>query len=233
MAVDEAILLSQSKESFAPTLRFYAWNPSSISLGYFQKITEEDKKKWNKLKIPVVRRLSGGRAVFHNNDLTYSFIIRENLNLLPKNISASCDLIGECLCLGLEKFGIDQKIIEVNSALTVKNIKNKNCFNIFSRGEILVNGRKLIGSAQVRKKGVILQHGSILMNYLPVWGAPDSDSRTMITLKEIIGREIKQEEIIPFIISGFEEVFNVKFKTGCLTGEEKRSAVELEKKYKG
>ncbi|MDD5772514.1 MAG: biotin/lipoate A/B protein ligase family protein [bacterium] len=229
MAVDEAVLISQSRESLAPTLRFYTWDPPSVSLGYFQKITEEDKKKWKKLKIPVVRRLSGGRAVFHNHDLTYSFIIRENLNLLPKNISASCNLIGECLCRGLKSFGIDQKLTEVNNTLTL-NIKNKNCFNIFSKGEILINKRKLVGSAQVRKKGVILQHGSILMNDLPVW--ENTDPSKMITLKEILGREIRSEEIIPFIVSGFESVFNSKFEAGCLTDEEKVLAVDLENKYK-
>ncbi len=129
MAVDEAILISHSKEDISPTLRFYTWDPPSISLGYFQRITEEDKKKWQRLNIPVVRRLSGGRAVFHNHDLTYGFIIREDFGLLPKNISDSCRIIGECLCLGLKSFGIDQKLIEINNILT-KNIGNRNCFNI-------------------------------------------------------------------------------------------------------
>ena len=137
-------------------------------------------------------------------------------------------MIGECLCRGLKRFGIDQRSIEVNNKLT-KNIGKRNCFNIFSRGEILIDKRKLIGSAQVRKKGVILQHGSILMNHLPSW--ENIDPVTMITLKEVLRRKIKYEEIIPFIVSGFEDVFNVKFKIGCLTDEEKALVADLEKKY--
>lgn len=240
MAVDEAILLSHSREKTPPTLRFYTWIPPGISIGYFQKISEKEKNTWDKLNIPFVRRLSGGRAVYHNNDLTYSFIIREEYNLLPKNISESCEIIGRCLYQGLRSFGLSEKFLEINYRKKLvrrggnteyRTQNTENCFKLLSQGEILFDKRKLIGSAQVRKKGAILQHGSILVNYLPVWDN-DSNLQKMITLKEILGRPVEFKKIIPFIVSGFEEVFDIKFNAGELTAEEKNLARGLEVKYR-
>ncbi|MEW6087862.1 MAG: biotin/lipoate A/B protein ligase family protein [bacterium] len=233
MAVDEAVLLAHSQKKTQPTLRFYTWDPPCISLGYFQKAAEEDRKKWQGLNVPFVRRLSGGRAVFHNHDLTYSFTIHEDYNLLPKNIIQSCQIIGQCLYKGLNFFGISGKLLEINNLrqrAEKKGRETKDCFNVFSSGEILYARRKLIGSAQVRKKGVILQHGSILMNYPPVLG--NTESLRTITLKEILGHEVKPEEIIPCIIKGFENIFNVKFENVCLTDEEKKTAKKLELEYR-
>ncbi len=141
MALDE-ICMDHVREGIAlPTIRFYRWHPNAVSIGYFQNISREislDRCKG----IDIVRRQTGGGSVYHDfkSELTYSVISKEEL--FPKNIIKSYELICNYIIDGLKNIGIKSKFAPIN--------------------DILINDKKVSGSAQTRKKGVLLQHGTIL-----------------------------------------------------------------------
>src|SRR3989338_2364583 len=147
MSIDEAIL-SHCK---IPTLRVYGWKPSAISLGYNQDIEEINIDECEKNKIDVVRRVTGGKAVFHDKEITYSFILPEDLGLLPKEINESYKEIANALILALKKFNIDAEIKK-----TPEKIKTSICFNSSNWYELLKQMLVLIFS------GVFFISASIL-----------------------------------------------------------------------
>src|SRR3989338_10279291 len=110
MAVDEALMLLSNK----PVVRFYGWKPSAISLGYSQNIEKINIEKCEKLNINIVRRITGGKAVFHDKELTYSFICSEKDNLLPKSIRDSYFVISKGILMALKKLGINANIKKEN-----------------------------------------------------------------------------------------------------------------------
>ena len=153
MAIDEALL--QSKE---PVLRFYQWKPSALSLGYFQNVKDIDLKGCKKRKIDVVRRLTGGKTVLHDKELTYSLVIDEKL--MPKSVIESYKIISKCILYALKSLGV-----KASMKKSVKKSKSSAiCFTEPSYYEIVVNGKKIVGSAQTRRQGKLLQHGSILLD---------------------------------------------------------------------
>ncbi len=138
MALDE-VLINGVKE--VPILKIYGWKPPCVSIGYFQSMNEEvDVEKCKQVGIDCVRRITGGGAVFHENELTYSFISRN----YPQGIIQSYEMVCEILILTLKKLGFDAKFSPLN--------------------DITVGGRKVCGNAQTRKNGVMLQHGTMLLD---------------------------------------------------------------------
>ncbi len=172
MAIDEALLGTKP-----PVLRFYAWKPAGLSIGYFQSIKSFNFENLKKNNVKLVRRLTGGNAVLHDKELTYSFIIDMskmqsifehvknpngvfNKNNMPKSVIESYREISKGLLLGLKNLGLKAEMNEE----VAKGEKSAVCFNDPSWYEILVNGKKIIGSAQKRINGKILQHGAILID---------------------------------------------------------------------
>jgi len=145
MGLDEAILGSVAAGSSPPTLRFYGWKPAAISLGYFQGINEEvDIQACRDRGIDVVRRVTGGGAVFHDAELTYSIVIPERHRLAPDSITDSYEILCAGIVQGLSILGVESKFVPIN--------------------DIVSAGRKISGNAQTRKKGCLLQHGTILLD---------------------------------------------------------------------
>ena len=132
MAIDEALISSPS-----PVLRFYGWKPAGLSLGYFQDISQINTQFAKDNGIDVVRRLTGGNAVLHEHELTYSFIIDESL--MPKSVLESYKAISRGLLLGLRKLGIKAAMNEE----VVPGKKSAVCFNDPSWYEIVVDGKKI------------------------------------------------------------------------------------------
>ncbi|MBI4682522.1 MAG: lipoate--protein ligase family protein [Nitrospirae bacterium] len=163
MALDEAISEAVRQKLSPPTLRFYRWDRPSLSLGYFQKVSDIDIDYCNKKGYPVVRRQTGGRAVLHDSELTYSFSAPADSQLFKGSLLDNFTVISNAMILGLELNGIKAKA----SFSRTRNpgYKNPACFKAVSFGEITVNGRKIIGSAQKRYKDGFLQHGSILLSF--------------------------------------------------------------------
>ena len=166
MAVDEALAEGLKGGSGMPVLRVFGWNPPAVSFGYNQHPCREvDVEKCRRANIDVVRRPTGGRAVLHWEELTYSVICSEDNAKLGGAIGHTCRIIGECLVHGLQLFGVDAALEKVNSRRASPRPRSGTapCFSSTSRWEVNCKGRKLIGSAQRRVQGVILQHGSLLL----------------------------------------------------------------------
>ena len=224
MAIDRAILVANSRGIVPPTVRFYHWLPPAISIGYFQSLTEEiDLDCCKKNGVDYVRRITGGGAVFHENELTYSIVIPEDHKEIPKNIMDSYGRICGAIMKGLKHFGIDSTYHPIN--------------------DILSNGKKISGNAQTRKHKTVLQHGTVLL---------DVDVEKMFTLlkvsneklidklvsdvkqrvtsaKHVLNREVFFDEIVDDMKKGFEDEFNVKLIEGDLTDEEQNLATDFEK----
>ncbi|WP_110111296.1 biotin/lipoate A/B protein ligase family protein [Bacillus sp. CGMCC 1.16541] len=168
MALDEALLDWHSQGEIPPTIRFYGWNPPTLSIGYFQKAEKEiDLDKVKELGLGFVRRPTGGRGVLHEHELTYSVIVSESHPDMPHTVTEAYRVISEGLLEGFRKLGLEAyfaipRTEEEKSSL--KNPRSSVCFDAPSWYELVVEGRKVAGSAQTRQKGVILQHGSILLD---------------------------------------------------------------------
>lgn len=168
MAIDEAIMNAMSEGKAPPTLRFYSWQPATLSIGYFQKAEDEiDLEKVEEKGIGFVRRPTGGRAVLHDQELTYSMILPETYPDMPSSVTESYRVLSNGLLYGFRKLGLQADMVTLadeEEKAKYASAGSSACFDSPSWYELVVEGRKVAGSAQVRQKGVILQHGSILLD---------------------------------------------------------------------
>lgn len=203
MARDEMLLEDAiSRKSQEPIFRFYGWSPSCVSLGKNQKDIFIDKEYLSKLAIDVVRRQTGGRALFHDKELTYSYITPAKIIPNGENIEKSYLYISQILINIFFELGINLSIGGCPRHIS----RNNYCMSVSTGADLCWNGRKFIGSAQFRKNGYILQHGSILLDYdreliLKIFNEA-TDFNSIVTLKEI-NPDIKFEDII----SSFKNIY--------------------------
>jgi lipoyl(octanoyl) transferase len=251
MALDEALLDWNSEGKIPPTIRFYGWNPPTLSIGYFQKVEREiDLEAVKKYGLGFVRRPTGGRGVLHDQELTYSVIVSEEHPEMPHTVTEAYRVISEGILQGFRKLGLDAYFAVPKTAEEREGLKNPRsavCFDAPSWYELVVEGRKVAGSAQTRQKGVILQHGSILL---------DIDEDKLFDLfkypservKERMQRNFKNKAVAinalrekPVTIDeaklafkeGFEEGLNIVLEPYQLTDEELDYVHEIaEKRYK-
>ncbi|MDQ0213845.1 lipoate-protein ligase A [Oikeobacillus pervagus] len=168
MALDEALLDWHSEGVIPPVIRFYGWDPATLSIGYFQKVEKEiDLDAVKKHHLGFVRRPTGGRGVLHEHELTYSVIVTEEHPKMPSSVTEAYRVISAGILKGFHHLGLDAYFAvphtdEEKSKL--KNPRSSVCFDAPSWYELVVEGRKVAGSAQTRQKGIILQHGSILLD---------------------------------------------------------------------
>ena len=221
MAVDEELLARAQAGEQIPVLRFYTWAPAAVSIGRFQKIEDAvNAGACERRGIDIVRRITGGRAVLHSRELTYSVIARTDNPLFPANVLGTYKLIAAGLLQGLKNLGIPAEMVSRSgrhAALVKKNAKDPACFSSPSWYEIIVHGRKIIGSAQRRLSGAFLQHGSILMDYDPAFEAeviPGGCSNDVVTcIRRELGRDIPLEEVKHAFVKGFSEALAIDFKS--------------------
>ena len=218
MQLDEALALRLKDESGSPTLRVYGWDPTTISIGFNQQMEDFDLRKVLEDGIEIVRRPTGGRAILHAHELTYSVVLhRENRGPL-----ALYRLISEGLLQSLKLLGIEAQLStnEVKFKQTYQHSSSIPCFSSSAKYEIQYDGRKLIGSAQRRYGDIVLQHGSLLLgpqhrtivDYL----APRAhDSKRVLEehllthttdVETILGRRVNFEEAADCMRKGFEFV---------------------------
>jgi lipoyl(octanoyl) transferase len=162
MAVDEVLLAGVAAGSAPPTLRFYEWAPPCLSLGYFQAFEVVDVAGCRRLGVDVVRRPTGGRAILHDRELTYSVALPLRLLGDERGVLPSYHRISLALAGGLHRLGVPA-VLAPEAAAQSGPDHGPVCFDRPSAHEILLGGRKLVGSAQVRRATAILQHGSILI----------------------------------------------------------------------
>lgn len=157
MAVDEAILTAVAAGGVPPTLRFYQWKPACLSLGYGQRAREADLERLHERGWEIVRRPTGGRAILHRHELTYSLALPIDHPIAAGGIIESYRRISDALLTGLQALGLHANADRMADDAHLTPV----CFETPSHYEITVAGKKLIGSAQVRRKGGMLQHGSL------------------------------------------------------------------------
>jgi lipoyl(octanoyl) transferase len=241
MAVDEAILIQYLDNPVPPTLRFYGWEIPTLSLGYFQEAGREvNMPDLKKRGFGFVRRCTGGRAVLHHRELTYSIIGGEK-DGFPNSLAEVYLFISKALADTFRRFGVTAQL---HSTGLSGNPGTGACFATPSWYEILVDNRKLVGSAQFRLKNSFLQHGSILVDFSaadlvsvlnlhqksPAEAIADLEKK--VTSFTQLGIIIQPEELSHAIKAGFERVYGIECKAGSLSGEEQRLIKQLmEEKY--
>jgi len=239
MAVDEAILEAVGRGDSLPTLRLYAWEPACLSLGYAQPLGDVDLPRLQARGWDLVRRLTGGRAVLHTDEITYSVIAPLAEPRVAGTVIESYSRLAAAL---LEAFRLLGLVVEVHEhAGTNSRTPNPVCFEVPSTSEITVGGRKLVGSAQARRKEGILQHGSLplsgdLTRILQVLAYPDEESRTRAashlleratTVEIALGRVVSFNEAAQAYGNAFRSVLNLDLQPGELGPQEKARSGEL------
>jgi lipoate-protein ligase A len=233
MAADEAIFLQSRDRTSPPTVRFYAWLAPAVSIGYFQQVDRDiDLSACRNKSIDIVRRPTGGKAVFHGQDLTYAAVGRERRDGFPADILGTYRMISHCLIRGLHELGIEAHMAE-DGRKTAEMSAEASCFSTPSRYELLVKGRKICGSAQVRSHGAFLQHGSLLLEFDPLRASeillPHRDGRdrqimhlrqSVTSLREQGASFPDMETLCRMMKTGFETVLGIQLEEGTLTPEE-------------
>ncbi|MBI5682989.1 MAG: lipoate--protein ligase family protein [Deltaproteobacteria bacterium] len=217
MAVDEAMLTACEKGESPSTIRFYKWDRTTLSIGFFQK-SEACFKRCSALNIPIVRRVTGGRAVLHDVELTYS-VVTNDAELLEKGIIGAYKVVSRCIVDALMDLGLDACIMDARDKRFASKGKTKeSCFDFVSRYEITINGRKIIGSAQKRLKNAFLQHGSIIMDVnkdLQMSIFDTTDASMIDGINSYI--DVDADSVIESILKRFGETMDVKLINGRLT----------------
>lgn len=242
MAVDEAIHRACQRGEVGPTLRFYQWRPACLSLGYFQEVEKEvDLDGLTREGVDLVRRPTGGKAVLHDDELTYSVVIAE------KDFSGSVletyHRLSEALVEGLRALGIPATLAALEHGVTSRDprFRQAACFSAPSWYEIVSDNKKIIGSAQNRKNGFILQHGSIPFTFdagkivrCIKTTSPEHAARTeaMLSRKaagvaDILGRPVNREELEKHLVVGFRTVLGWDVEPAGLTSSEKAETDKL------
>lgn len=199
MQIDSDLLDNSVKnQSKEPIFRLYGWSPYCVSLGRNQKDDFIDEKFLKEHNIDLVRRLTGGRALLHADEITYSFVCPVSYLKNGENVVKSYKEISQILIDAFKKFGI-----ELNFGGEKKYKGHKDyCMLVSTGADLCYEGRKLIGSAQFRKEGFILQHGSILYDYdkelLEKIFKEEVDMSSIISVREI-KPEITKKDIIELL----------------------------------
>lgn len=239
MAIDEAISQAIAEGLVPPTLRFYAWEPPCVSLGRNQPIASLDLARIAAQGYQVVRRPTGGRAILHTDELTYSLIASPEHPLMAGLVLDSYLRISQGLVAGLRRLGIPAE--PTPGATRAGPDVSAACFEVPSAYEIVAAGRKILGSAQARRARSVLQHGSLplrgdLTRIVDCLALEDAGERATLrasladhaaTAEELTGRPISYEEAMAALIEGMAEALGIELVAGRLTEEERAWADEL------
>lgn len=239
MALDETLMESVAGGDSAPVLRLYQWNPPCLSLGRRQPLAGVDTTRLRTDGYDIVRRETGGWAILHTDELTYSVTISPTDPRADGPILDAYRKLSQGLVDGLALLGVSAAM-KPASASGTHNLSAA-CFEVPSAYEITASGRKLIGSAQARPNGKVLQHGTLplvgdiarVTRYLTFADEAARESLAAqlhahaATLAEVAGREITFVEAAEAISRGFAQALNVTLEPGALTADEKRRAAAL------
>ena len=242
MAIDEAILRETIKNRKNPTIRFYSSRPAAVSIGYFQDArTEVNIEKCHRNGVDVVRRITGGKAVFHFNEITYCIVAGDQEKIFPSDISGTYKVISKCMARGLAYLGIRADLAEGGRVGAGEELKSC-CFSVPSKNELLVEGRKICGNAQVRRRGGFLQHGSLLLAFDPGETAslllPARTSEQVEKLREAVTAlneelvsPVDVQEICSQLKKGFADELGIEIVSETMAPAEETLKNELMKKY--
>ncbi|UCD97510.1 MAG: lipoate--protein ligase family protein [Chloroflexota bacterium] len=241
MAVDEAILEFAGRGDVPPTLRLYAWYPACLSLGYGQPVDDADLDRLKKRAWGLVRRPTGGRAILHTDELTYCVCGPQDEPILSGSVLESYHRLSQALLAALQLLGIHADAEKRYSLEDTQSKENPVCFEVPSNYEITVSGKKIVGSAQSRKKSSVLQHGT-----LPLYGdftriiqvlKFSNHSQRQNSRQRLLSRATTVESVIGYrgdwwiaaqaFQIGFTSALNLNLQKSGLTAAEGRRAMEL------
>lgn len=237
MAVDEAIATAVGRVDSLPTLRFYQWEPPCLSLGRGQPDADVDVAACHRAGYTCVRRPTGGRAILHQNELTYSISLPLSDPRAAGDIVESYRRLSDGLAEGLRRLGL---AVERARPAKAESEATPACFETLAGYEITVGGRKLLGSAQFRTRTALLQHGSLplhgdvaaIVDFLSLADAAREAMRqrlraTATTVEEALGRRVPFAEAAAALCRGIADVLNVRLVEGDLSHEETATAHRL------
>lgn len=225
-------MLAVAAGKVPPTLRFYGWRPPCVSIGYAQSLEQEvDLDACRRHGYTWVRRPTGGRAVLHIDELTYSVIAPLGEPRVAGDILTSYRRLSRGLVAGLGLLGCE--VVQANPSPARGQAASAACFDVPSAYEILASGRKLVGSAQARRRRVILQHGAIPLEgdvarigEVLVLSEPERQAlraelrRKAITLDLALGRAVPFQECVEALSLGFARSLNLTLERGELVPDE-------------
>ena len=237
MAIDEALYLLAD----SPVLRFYTWQKPTLSLGFFQeykRVVRESFLMHN--NIDVVRRITGGRAVLHQFEVTYALAGPLKDHFANKSLQETYRLIAEALNAGLKALGVPESFFSQDASRpeAMRESRLPQCFVAVSRYEIAQDARKIIGSAQKRSRDRFVQHGSILLDFNVAYQNGcilNSDSqieKKVAPLKPMLGRDISLAEVVKHFTGAFEAQFQIKTEPSELHKNEQDLIRSLEQTYR-
>ncbi|MEJ5222890.1 MAG: lipoate--protein ligase family protein [Anaerolineales bacterium] len=240
MAADEAILEHVGRGDSLPTLRLYAWAPACLSLGYAQPFADVDVPRLRAHGWDVVRRPTGGRAILHTDELTYSVTAPLDEPRVAGSVLESYNRLAQALLLAVQSLNLGVEMKE-HAPAAPNHSAGPVCFEVPSTYEITVNGKKLVGSAQARRKEGVLQHGT-----LPLHGDLTRITQCLVfadeaaraaaaekllaratTVEAALGRVVDWETAARAFVAGFEAGLSLTFEHGEMSASEKARAEEL------
>jgi lipoate-protein ligase A len=231
MAIDEAVLEAyEADPQSPPTLRLYGWSPAALSLGRSQKAAgAHDPGALARSGADLVRRPTGGAAVFHELERTYAVVGGLTAPPFSGSVVDTYRRVAAAVASGLRRLGISA--VASRGAERIGSELTGACFARTGAWEIEARGRKLVGAAQARRRSAFLQHGSIprrldARRLAEMIGAP-VDAGRFTDLTEAAGRDIGDDELDRALILGFEEAFEAELVAGALTEREALRAAEL------
>jgi len=247
MAIDEAIMLAVAEKRSPPTLRFYGWEPPCVSVGYAQSLQSEiDLDACLRKGYTWVRRPTGGRAVLHIDELTYSVTASQAEPRMAGDILTSYRRLSLGLVVGLCELGCD--VVQAGQQPSAKeDDESAACFDVPSHYEVTaLGGRKLVGSAQVRRWGVVLQHGALplrgdVSRLADVLALLESDRERLrrklrsraIALDEALDRDAALDEVAAALAEGFAQALNLELVPMALSTYERGQVDRLQARYAG
>jgi lipoate-protein ligase A len=247
MAVDEAILEAIGARQAPPTLRLYAWEPACLSIGYAQPFSDADPQKLADHHWDIVRRTTGGRAILHTDELTYSITGPQDEPRLTGGVLESYRRLSQALLAALQKLGLPAEALPQPKAPGGNNRpKEPVCFEVPSNYEITVYGKKLVGSAQARKKAGVLQHGTLplhgdLTRITQVLAFPNEGQRQKAAnrlrsratnVENVLHHIVSWEEAAEAFVAAFSETLDLNLALSELSASELTRAEELiQEKY--
>ncbi len=237
MALDDAILEAVSEEASLPTLRFYGWSPPCLTLGRSQPQAEADLEACRAAGVDVVRRPSGGQAILHGDELTYSIALLQSDPRAEGGVLEVYRLLSDGLLDGLCRLDV----CAVSAAGKPDGaVRTPICFETPAACEIVADGRKLVGSAQWRARGAVLQHGTLplhgdlarIVRYLAFSEEErEAQARSLLaratTLEAVMGRPLPFEQVAEGLRAGLAQILNVTFAPGAPSAGELARAAEL------
>jgi len=240
MALDESLLEYVAARRQPPTVRFYQWDPACLSLGHAQPVEDADRERLRTLGWHLVRRTTGGRAILHTDELTYSVTAPIDHPIVAGGVLSSYRRLSQGLLAGLRLLGVEADTAP-GRALAQADRSNPVCFESPSAYEITAGGRKLIGSAQLRRVAGVLQHGS-----LPLCGdlgricgvlsygeeavratAADRVRGRATTLEQLLGRRVPWDRAAESLAAGFAQALGLQWMTAEPSDAEQARAMAL------